>query len=139
MKEFASWLGLRALAVGGVYLLLAAMWGMPPFGHWGTTAGPNDLMRAEGVPVQEDYDQGPYSNWDEDDYAAESESSWRDYVVSGAWSCSWSPTYNDDWHDDVICTNGVDRDRPYLLPNDGFVTQEEIMAAAADYEAELNR
>ncbi|GAA1914806.1 hypothetical protein GCM10009775_04200 [Microbacterium aoyamense] len=54
------------------------------------------------------------------------------------WVCSFSPTYNDDWHDDVLCSNGSDSQRPYLLEGDSFVTEGEIMAAAAEFEAQLN-
>ncbi|GAA2979349.1 hypothetical protein GCM10010460_13490 [Microbacterium terrae] len=54
------------------------------------------------------------------------------------WMCSYSPTYNDDWHDDVLCINGNDSQRPYLLEGESFVTEAEIMAAAAEFEAQLN-
>jgi len=56
----------------------------------------------------------------------------------GFWSCGWSPTINSDWHDDVLCTNGTRQKRPYLLPNDSFVTRDEIMRAANEYERHLN-
>lgn len=54
------------------------------------------------------------------------------------WECVYSPTYNDDWHDDVECSNGVDVDRPYLRDWDAYVTQDEIMASAREYELSLN-
>jgi hypothetical protein len=54
------------------------------------------------------------------------------------WTCVYSPTYNEDWHDDVECSNGIDVDRPYLREWDSYVTQDEIMAAAAEYELSLN-
>lgn len=54
------------------------------------------------------------------------------------WSCSYSPTYNNDWHDDVVCTNGSEQDRPYLRDWDSFVTETEIMESAREYEAQLN-
>lgn len=57
----------------------------------------------------------------------------------GQWSCDWSPTMNDDWHDDVLCTGGDRQDRPYLLPGDSFITYDEIMRAAFAYEQDLNR
>ncbi|GAA4374918.1 hypothetical protein [Agromyces bauzanensis] len=60
-----------------------------------------------------------------------------DFAPSG-WRCYWDPTMNDDWHDDYQCTNGVDYDRPYLIPDDSFVEGWEIDAAAAEYEASLN-
>ncbi len=54
------------------------------------------------------------------------------------WKCTYSPTYNNDWHDDVICSNEVDQQRPYLRDWDGFVTQAEIMESARAYEHQLN-
>lgn len=58
--------------------------------------------------------------------------------TSPGWSCSYSPTYDWDWHDDVICTNGTDSERPYLRPGDDFVTEAEIMQSAREYEQQLN-
>ncbi|MBH0010193.1 hypothetical protein [Salinibacterium sp. SWN1162] len=57
----------------------------------------------------------------------------------GGWLCIWDPTYNDDWHDDYVCSNGTSIDRPDLLPDDPFVESEELDAAAAAYEDSLNR
>jgi hypothetical protein len=57
-------------------------------------------------------------------------------VVS--WHCSWSPTYNDNWHDDALCSNGTESVRPYLRPEDSFITSEELMDAASVYERQLN-
>lgn len=54
------------------------------------------------------------------------------------WSCSYEPTLNGDWHDDVLCTDGTALDRPYLRAEDPFVTKYEIMESAAEYERELN-
>jgi len=54
------------------------------------------------------------------------------------WECSWDPTMNDDWHDDVVCSRGFDTVRPILLPDQGFVTEDEMRAAGEAYEAELN-
>ena len=67
-----------------------------------------------------------------DQQAAESE-------ASGGWLCISDPTYNDDWHDDYVCSNGISIDRPYLIPDDPFVESEELAAAAAAYEDSLNR
>ena len=55
-----------------------------------------------------------------------------------SWSCSDSPTFDRDWHNDVICYNGVESHRPYLRGDDSYVTESEIMASAREYEAELN-
>ena len=54
------------------------------------------------------------------------------------WRCHYSPTYNYDWHDDVVCSNGVEQHRPYLREWDDFVTEDEIMQSAYEYEQELN-
>ena len=54
------------------------------------------------------------------------------------WRCSYSPTYNNDWHDDVVCSNGVEQERPYLRGWDSFVTEAEIMESARQYEGQLN-
>lgn len=54
------------------------------------------------------------------------------------WSCWYEPTMNDDWYDDVVCSNGVERHRPYLREWDSFVTVDEIMESAREYEQYLN-
>ena len=54
------------------------------------------------------------------------------------WTCSYDPTYDEDWHNDVVCTNGIDVDRPYLREWDDFVTEDEIMESAREYENALN-
>ena len=55
-----------------------------------------------------------------------------------AWVCAYAPTYDQDWHNDVLCSNGVDEDRPYLREWDAFVTEDEIMESAQEYEDGLN-
>lgn len=55
-----------------------------------------------------------------------------------AWNCSYSPTYNNDWHDDAVCINGSEQVRPYLRGWDSFVTEAELMESAREYEARLN-
>lgn len=54
------------------------------------------------------------------------------------WTCFYDPTFNDDWHDDVVCSNGSERHRPYLRAWDSFVTEDEIAESALEYENELN-
>ncbi len=54
------------------------------------------------------------------------------------WACFYDPTFNRDWHDDVLCTKGSKSVRPYLRPKDRFVTQDEIMRAARKYGDKLN-
>jgi len=59
-------------------------------------------------------------------------------AAPGLWTCDYAPTMNYDWHDDVLCTNGTDQERPYLLSDDSYVTQGELMNAATEYESRLN-
>lgn len=57
---------------------------------------------------------------------------------TGLWTCGYSPTLNNNWHDDVLCTDGTSRHRPYLRPGDSFITAAELQRAAAAYERRLN-
>ena len=135
MKEFSGWLFTRALIGAGLYLLLAAMWGLPPFGNPFTSAQPQDeYSNPEMVPPKAGSDF--YDNYDWEQAGRDAAD---DYARSGSWSCYLSPTINENWHDDVICRNGSESVRPNLLTNDSFVTEAEMLAAAAAYEAELNR
>ncbi|MBH0098898.1 hypothetical protein I6E68_07075 [Salinibacterium sp. NSLL150] len=61
-----------------------------------------------------------------------------DDSVATPWRCSWSPTMNDDWHDDVVCQRGAETARPRLLTDWSYVTQDDMMLAAREYEAVLN-
>lgn len=54
------------------------------------------------------------------------------------WSCFYQPTMNYDWHDDVVCSNTRDQQRPYLREWDDYITQVEIMESAREYERQLN-
>lgn len=54
------------------------------------------------------------------------------------WSCLYQPTFNHDWHDDVVCSNGTDQHRPYLREWDDYITEDEIMESARKYEQHLN-
>jgi len=54
------------------------------------------------------------------------------------WECYYDPTMNEDWHDDVTCSNGMDSVRPELLPEQDFVTESDMVAAGNEYAAELN-
>jgi hypothetical protein len=76
----------------------------------------------------------------EEQLQAEADAKLEQWLNENAyWTCVYDPTMNDNWHDDVLCSNGVSSKRPTLLPDDPFVTYDEIMQAAADYEARLNR
>jgi hypothetical protein len=46
---------------------------------------------------------------------------------------------NENWHDDVLCTNISSSDRPLLLLNHSFIAYDEIVRAAAENESALNR
>lgn len=59
-------------------------------------------------------------------------------TVEDVWSCEYTPTINNNWHDDVLCSRGLEQLRPILLPNQNFVTEAEMRSAAADYESKLN-
>ena len=54
------------------------------------------------------------------------------------WVCTYSPTYDEDWHNDVLCSNGVGSERPYLREWDTYITETEIMESAQEYEDGLN-
>jgi hypothetical protein len=58
--------------------------------------------------------------------------------VGPDWTCSYEPTYDYDWHDDVLCSNGTEVHRPYLREWDSYVTQDEIMESAREYVKQLN-
>ncbi|WP_406032221.1 hypothetical protein OG801_27370 [Nocardioides sp. NBC_00163] len=59
--------------------------------------------------------------------------------ASGEWDCTYQPTYDYDWHNDIYCTDGVESDRPYLLPDDSYITESEIRDAAREHEELFNR
>lgn len=59
-------------------------------------------------------------------------------AVSQSWVCSYAPSLDRDWHNDVTCTNGVDTETPYLRPQDSFITESEMLAAAKEYQDQLN-
>ena len=54
------------------------------------------------------------------------------------WVCSWSPTFDDDWHNDVLCDNGIATERPYLREWDDLVERWEIMESARAYARHRN-
>ena len=54
------------------------------------------------------------------------------------WVCSWSPTFDDDWHNDVLCENGIASERPRLREWDDFVERWEIMESAKEYARQRN-
>jgi hypothetical protein len=54
------------------------------------------------------------------------------------WVCSWSPTFDDDWHNDVLCDNGIASERPRLREGDDFVERSEMMESAREYARQRN-
>lgn len=54
------------------------------------------------------------------------------------WTCTYSPTYDHNWHNDALCSNGRKTERPYLRPDDSYITPSEIMESARAYERHLN-
>lgn len=82
--------------------------------------------------------------YEPNDYYEPVEPDYDDYAIpppvpeSTGWECYYSETYNYDWHDDVVCRNGLESHRPYLLEWMDYVTYDDIMRAAAEYEAALN-
>jgi hypothetical protein len=57
---------------------------------------------------------------------------------AATWSCTLSVTYNEDWHDDILCRKGDEVQRPYLREWDDFVEEWEILESAREFEAQLN-
>ena len=53
-----------------------------------------------------------------------------DEVTPDRSTCVYDPTFNDNWHDDMLC-GGI---RPNLLPDDAYITRDEIEAAARTWE-----
>lgn len=93
-----------------------------------------DLAQAE----YEDHLEDRYEPTEEQ-LQAEGDAASEQYLAESSWwDCFYDPTFNDDWHDDVVCLNGADSLRPILLPELGFVTEEEMIAAGEAYEAGLN-
>lgn len=96
---------------------------------------------SEDSQIQAEYEEHLENQYEptEEQLQAEADAAYDEYVADNArWSCFYDPTMNDNWHDDVLCTNGVASDRPILLPDDSFIEYDEIMQAAAEYEAMLN-
>ncbi|MDR7255504.1 hypothetical protein J2X46_004511 [Nocardioides sp. BE266] len=54
------------------------------------------------------------------------------------WTCTWSPTMDDDWHNDALCTNGTRTERPYLRPQDDVIGQAELMESARTWARRRN-
>lgn len=59
-------------------------------------------------------------------------------VAASEWECTYVRTNDWDWHNDVLCSNGAESHRPYLLESDSYITESEILRAAQNYEDDLN-
>jgi hypothetical protein len=58
--------------------------------------------------------------------------------VESVWSCSYDPTYDQNWHNDVVCTDGNNSTRPVVRPDDSYITPSEALRFAREYENALN-
>lgn len=126
-----------ALAMTGIVLLVVtgcSGYQSPRFG------GSGDLEDGPGYDQYQEqlqYDEPEQEPPTESEIRQMTEDHLEEMGVAG-WSCSYEPTMNDDWHDDVLCRNADQLDRPYLREWDSYVTQDEIMESAREYEAQLN-
>lgn len=127
-----AWI-LPIVLVGGTLWLMA---GMPDlskvFGGSDTTSTTTSQSRSfspepreQGyIPTDREIEQASRESWQK--------------VTGKEWSCFYDPTMNENWHDDVRCTDGPNSFRPTLLADQGFVTESDMRIAAQDYEHYLN-
>lgn len=94
------------------------------------------LLRGPPAPSAQPYTNADYEPSDAEVEQANRESWER--VTGQQWSCFYDPTMNNDWHDDVLCTDGPTSHRPVLLADWNFVTENDMRAAAQDHENYLN-
>jgi hypothetical protein len=136
--------GMQIILVAGAgAFLLAVLWimaGAPNLSEFTGTpprTGPGPDAYDQPVdPVDHESPTDPRDG--HDDYDGPYDYDVDDNPYGGGWTCNYDPTMNRDWHDDVLCTNGAQEDRPYLLPNDSYITRDDIMRAAQQHEAVLN-
>ena len=120
-QAFRRLVGMSVLTASlGVALMLTGCTG---------TGNSNDLEYGQ--------DEGPSEP--EPVFEAPSDEEIRDALsANDRWTCSWAPSMNNDWHDDIVCRKGSDLRRPILLPESGFVTQAQMEEAGDAYAAQLN-
>jgi hypothetical protein len=123
ISKFFSSLGSVVLAI-----LVLAVLGVPMFFLFGGAIASGSSSELGGGPSERD-----------DEQVYEPSQSEIDNAMRGPWDCYYDATMNENWHDDVTCTDGVDSIRPILLPDAGFVTETDMIAAGEAYEVELNR
>ena len=58
---------------------------------------------------------------------------------AGLWTCRWAPTMDRNWHNDALCSNGAKQVRPYLRPNDTYITRDELMSSARAWARARNQ
>jgi len=128
--SIAKWmaLGVAAIALASSMTACSGSSGNPRFGGYEDE-------------VQPGYEEQVEQQYVEPDPEPPSESDIRQMTEdlgSDTWSCVLSPTYNEDWHDDVVCRKGAESHRPYLREWDDFVEEWELMESAHEYEVQLN-
>lgn len=136
-----AWIvGIVVLGIGAMFISsqLGVSWGSngdrPTSASRPSVQASRPSVQASRPPVQH-YAEG-YVPTDQEIEEAQQES-WEK-VFGKRWSCFYDPTMNNNWHDDVRCTNGAKSYRPILLADRGFVTEEDMRAAGQDYESYLN-
>lgn len=64
---------------------------------------------------------------------------WITLGDSGGWSCSYRPTMDNNWRNDVLCTHpSKGADRPLITGYGDFVEEWEARAFASDEQARRN-
>ncbi|HLT85117.1 MAG TPA: hypothetical protein VKZ83_12865 [Phototrophicaceae bacterium] len=58
--------------------------------------------------------------------------------VPGTWVCTYEPPPDDDWRDDVVCSDGAETHQPYLDEWNPVLTEDEVWEAVLEYEDYLN-
>ncbi|ANF31306.1 hypothetical protein A0130_06155 [Leifsonia xyli] len=121
---------LSTMALVGVVTSGCSSFASPRFGGGGDIDEPNYDEQVQDDGYEPDFEPPTdWSQWQPDSPVREPD---------GLWSCSYSPTFDRDWHNDVLCENRLQTERPYLREWDSYVTQDEIMESAREYEAQLN-
>lgn len=124
-----SWIFVAGMIAGAVWLFL----GSPDLGKL-FSGNPVDKVEHR-QPIRYD-DIDDYEPTDQQIEQAQRESWER--VTGQRWSCFYDPTMNNNWHDDVVCTDGPTSHRPLLLTDYSFVTEQDMRAAAQEHENYLN-
>jgi hypothetical protein len=101
----------------------------PPLGdgcYGDINTGMSQEQWQENAEIQEDLER----RWDADPKPAPEQEPLWETDGGGGGGCVYDPTMNYDWHDDYVCGG----ERQYFLPNDDFVEQWELDAAAEEWE-----